>query len=232
MNIFLEKIKIDNNKYYKWYSNIVERALSRELPKDVYVEKHHILPKCLYPEYAKDKNNLVKLTAREHFVCHWILSKIFNDRKIMYAFEMMFRNKTTNRYLPKSSTIYANLRKKFSSNKRGKSGKSWYTNGVDNVLSDIVPEGFIPGRTFSTEHKNSLKGIPKSEEHKKKQSASMMGKPGIVGDKNPSKRPEVKAKIAQSRLGKTASQDTKNKMSSIKVGKKRGPYKTKSKVSV
>lgn len=41
-----------------------------------YFEKHHILPKSLGGN--NDENNLVKLTAREHFVCHWLLVKMYD----------------------------------------------------------------------------------------------------------------------------------------------------------
>ena len=33
------------NKYTRWYYNIIQRAQSRTLPADVYIEKHHIIPK-------------------------------------------------------------------------------------------------------------------------------------------------------------------------------------------
>ena len=43
----------------------------------VYYEQHHILPKSLYHDYAKDKANLVLLTAEEHFECHRLLIEVF-----------------------------------------------------------------------------------------------------------------------------------------------------------
>jgi hypothetical protein len=229
MNTFIEKLKIPNNKYYTWYSNICQRALLRNLPTSTYTEKHHILPKSLYPEYSKNKDNLVKLTAREHFLCHWLLTKIVNDPKTIYAFQMMIPNKTTNRYRPKSSTVYENLKKKFSKNNKGSTGKTWYTNGTDNKFTAIAPIGFTPGRTFSTYHKNKLKGIPKTQEQKQKQSRAISGKPGLTGDANPAKRQDVRDKISKSRTGTTASDETKTKMRNSKLGKKRGPYKIRSK---
>jgi hypothetical protein len=229
MNTFIEKLKTTNNKYYTWYSNICQRALLRNLPTSVYTEKHHILPKSLYPEYSKNKDNLVKLTAREHFICHWLLTKIINNPKTIYAFQMLIPNKTSNRYRPKSSIVYENLKKKFSKNNKGSVGKAWYTNGTDNKFTANAPLGFVPGRTFSVDHKNKLKGIPKTQEHKQRQSASMIGKPGLAGDANPAKRQEVREKIRKSRTGTTASDETKTKMRNSKLGKKRGPYKVKSK---
>jgi hypothetical protein len=39
-----------------------------------YTERHHIQPKCLGG--TDDHKNLVRLTAREHFVVHHLLTKI------------------------------------------------------------------------------------------------------------------------------------------------------------
>lgn len=42
-----------------------------------YYENHHILPKSLFPLWSKRESNLVLLTAREHFFCHQLLTKIY-----------------------------------------------------------------------------------------------------------------------------------------------------------
>lgn len=62
-------------KYQKIYNEIINRAKLREL--DGYKEKHHIIPKCLGG--SNDKSNLVNLTAREHFICHKLLTEIHPD---------------------------------------------------------------------------------------------------------------------------------------------------------
>lgn len=80
MNKYIDKIKFIafKNKYTKWYNNIIERALSRKI--EGYVERHHILPKSFKLGGEKDKENVVKLTAREHFICHLLLSKMFSGK--------------------------------------------------------------------------------------------------------------------------------------------------------
>lgn len=63
--------------YKKIYDNIVNIGLSRGRSKsnlDYYVERHHIIPKCMGG--TDDKTNLVLLTAREHFVAHQLLLKM------------------------------------------------------------------------------------------------------------------------------------------------------------
>lgn len=61
-------------KYTTWYFNIINAAQTREIVVNEYYEKHHINPKSLGGN--NDKENLVHLTAREHFLCHWLLTKM------------------------------------------------------------------------------------------------------------------------------------------------------------
>lgn len=61
------------NKYTKWYYAIILAALSRTV-YDGYNERHHIIPKSLNGDNSV--SNVVKLTVREHFICHILLTKI------------------------------------------------------------------------------------------------------------------------------------------------------------
>jgi hypothetical protein len=60
--------------YQKIYDNLIYRSQNRQLPNDVYTEIHHIIPRCIGG--SDDKNNLVTLTLREHFLAHLLLCKI------------------------------------------------------------------------------------------------------------------------------------------------------------
>lgn len=78
--------------YRKAYMKIINyaKAQNRSKKNGNYYEKHHILPKSIYPLWKNRKSNLVLLTAREHFFVHLLLVKIFkNDkekyRKMVYA---------------------------------------------------------------------------------------------------------------------------------------------------
>jgi len=65
-----------DNKYTQWYYSIIANALSRSMLAD-YTENHHIIPKSLGGDNSLD--NLVRLTPKEHFVCHRLLTKmVFN----------------------------------------------------------------------------------------------------------------------------------------------------------
>lgn len=80
--------------YQKIYDNIILKAKgSNRLKGDGnYYERHHILPKSLGGPDTKE--NLVLLTAKEHYICHMLLIKIYqNDSgsyiKCLRAFMMM-----------------------------------------------------------------------------------------------------------------------------------------------
>ena len=78
------------NKYTKHYMLLVAKAKTRNLPKDHYKERHHIIPQSLGG--SNEKDNLVWLTGREHALCHWALLKMTEgeDRaKMSYAFNGM-----------------------------------------------------------------------------------------------------------------------------------------------
>ncbi len=63
--------------YKRIYSEIMERAKNRIVDVEEYYEKHHIIPKSLGGSDTED--NLVKLTAREHYIAHWLLAKIYEN---------------------------------------------------------------------------------------------------------------------------------------------------------
>lgn len=94
----IDDIALDN-KYTKIYLSIVKNAMSRapnkrEAKKILgYVESHHVIPKCIIKN-----NDVVHLSAKEHFICHLLLTKMFNDKiilqKMNYAIAAFLRKNT------------------------------------------------------------------------------------------------------------------------------------------
>jgi hypothetical protein len=60
-----------------------------------YSELHHILPKSIFPEYSKCAWNIVKLSAYDHFVAHYLLA-FSKNHKMLHALTNMNRLKTIN----------------------------------------------------------------------------------------------------------------------------------------
>jgi hypothetical protein len=77
--------------YKKHYDLLIERSKNRVL--EGYVEKHHIIPKCLGG--TDDKENLAILTPEEHFLAHQLLIKLNpRHRGLIYAVQMMTNHHT------------------------------------------------------------------------------------------------------------------------------------------
>jgi len=104
--------------YQKIYNKIVNRGKLRIL--ESYTEKHHIIPKCMGGSNKKD--NIVELTAKEHFICHKLLTEIYpQNNKLIYAFWAMCNQKgkgQSDRYIPTSRT-YEIAKLLFSSIQKG-----------------------------------------------------------------------------------------------------------------
>lgn len=98
--------------YIKLHDKLIEQAKIEERVKHqgIYYEKHHIIPQCL--NGTNNEENLVLLTAREHFIVHWLLTKIYKDDfRLMYAFNQCGqRNKGI--YRP-TSRLYKYAREKY-----------------------------------------------------------------------------------------------------------------------
>ena len=106
-----------NNKYTRIYYKIIERAKTRTISG--YTENHHIIPKSLGGE--NNKYNLVKLTAREHFICHLLLTKMTGGEKrnkmISSVFYLTGRGKAKERNNTiKVSRMYQILKEEHSKN--------------------------------------------------------------------------------------------------------------------
>lgn len=83
--------------YIEHYFFLVNKAKVKN--HEGYLELHHIIPRCVFAEDLFDKSgisnvnakeNVVLLTAREHFVAHWLLHRAFpKNKKLGLAFWAM-----------------------------------------------------------------------------------------------------------------------------------------------
>ena len=64
--------------YQKHYNLLIEKSKTQVLPEETYTEKHHILPKCL--NGSDDKSNFAILTAKQHYIAHKLLVKIYQKK--------------------------------------------------------------------------------------------------------------------------------------------------------
>lgn len=72
--------------YQSHYDKLIKRARSRKLTG--YVERHHVIPRCMGGDNSR--LNMVRLTAREHYLAHLILAKLHPDVPgLWFAVQMM-----------------------------------------------------------------------------------------------------------------------------------------------
>lgn len=207
--------------YAAIYDRLIERALSRKIVKPF--DRHHIVPRSLGGLDAKD--NIAKLSVREHIFAHVLLAKIHPDnfKLVSCAFRMMHGSR--------SSKSASWLREKF----------------IEGISGDNNP---LRNPETAAKVSSKLKGVPRSEETKRRVSDGLKKHFAIhdrpayvhteetkekirlakVGKTNESMKgnklwlgrkhsEETKAKIRTARLGAKMSEESKEKLSSSKRGK-------------
>jgi hypothetical protein len=129
--------KIDTNSiYWSRYTKFINTRQTRIIPTNSIVELHHIVPKCAGGDDSI--SNLIELTVREHFIAHWMLSKVGIDDvwyKLRFAFGCMsvysksnsYRNFLTSRQFEISKKIRKETFKMWNDLNPSKAkGTSWY----------------------------------------------------------------------------------------------------------
>ncbi len=168
--------------YKHIYKQIIENR-QQNLIESGYTENHHIKPKSLGG--TNDKNNLVKLTAREHFICHYLLAKMYKKEsfewyKMNNAF-MIMKCSSLNQFRYFNSRLYESLKINFSSviskNQFGKNNSNYGTIWICNLelkenkkinKIDDIPDGWIKGRNKWNEIERKQLQIEQKNEKKKK----------------------------------------------------------------
>jgi hypothetical protein len=220
------------NKYKKWYNQIIENARTH---RQGYTESHHIIPQSLGGKDSKD--NLVDLTAREHFISHWLLTKIHKEGeahwKMMNALRIMkAENKNQQRYdTPITSRVYENLKVEYSKlqSERYKGennpmyGKSHTPEFIERFRDAVTGEKNAMKRPEQKEKMRHLKlgkkRAPFSEEWIANLSAAHSGEGNGMFGKSHSD--DTKQKQREKALGRKQSEETKRKKADAVRGSKR-----------
>ena len=87
----------DGTDYRLEYLNLIKK--SKQNPPTINFQKHHILPKSMFPLWKERKSNLVKLSYEDHYRAHYLLWKIYKTKEMGLAFELMLVT-TNNKYNP------------------------------------------------------------------------------------------------------------------------------------
>jgi hypothetical protein len=172
--------------YQRIYNQIIKRAKNRQL--EGYKEKHHIIPKCLGGN--NDKENLVELTAKEHFLCHMLLCEFYpKEYKLKYALFLMAIGKQSKNSYKINSKTYERLKLEYSQMLQGKKRSQKTKTKISKSLtgkkhskeSKLKMSESRKGHKMYTEEwkqkiKKSLTGLKRTEESKLKISNGLKGR--------------------------------------------------------
>jgi len=216
------------NKYERWYNQITSNAKHRVL--ETYTECHHIIPRSLGGEDTAE--NLVHLTAREHFICHWLLTKFTTGEardKMIYALRMMRANKSGKRYNSKiTARVYENLKEEYakihSAKFSGENNPMYGRTHTPEVRERIRQANL--GNQITEEQKQKIvmakKGVkraPFSDEWKQKMSEAHKGANNHRYGVEVSE--ETRAKIGAKLKGRKQTEEEKARRSAANMGKKK-----------
>lgn len=162
------------DRYIK-FINFCREFNSIKLEEGIYVENHHIIPKSINENYSDlriYKCNGIYLTARQHFLAHWILAKAVGQ-KMWNALHIMMttENEHQERYkISKNSRLYEKIRLKSVENRIVKvwTEEDRYKLSVKYTGSGNPRYGVELSEETKTKISNSSKGRHLSEETKAK----------------------------------------------------------------
>ena len=194
------------NKFYsKVYFSTIEKAVQRGWKKARGRERHHIIPQSLGG--SNDKSNLVYLSGREHFLCHWLLVKMTEGEyyhKMVYALMgMRAENKHHDRYHTVfTARVYEKYRiehaEYHSKLMKSKNLVPWNKGGVE----------------ITDEHRENLRNA------------------ALTRNIDPVKQAEGQRKRLEKIIGQKRSEDTRKKMSDSHTGKIKGPQSDEHKLAI
>ena len=148
-----------------------------------------------------ESKNITTLTAREHFLCHWLLVEMYPENNgLRYAFWCMcnMSNKDQNRYIP-SSRIYEYGRKLYS----------------EMMIGNVYRLGIKHSDERKREIGEWRRGMKHSDETKKKIGNAHRGK--IVSEETRLKISKAASGKNHRMYGKRHSEQTKSRMSKNSV---------------
>jgi hypothetical protein len=188
-------------RYAAIYERLIERARVRELVG--YVERHHVLPKCMGGTNAC--NNIVLLTAEEHYVAHQVLVKMYPDVPGLATAAVRMAKQCT------GNKAYAWLRKRHAARV-----SEWSRGNTFNA-------GRVRPESERQKISQSTKGRVKSAETKDRMSAAQRGNKNALGLKRGPPSAEHRKKNGDARRGKPVAPEVRAMISATLKGKKKSP---------
>jgi hypothetical protein len=166
--------------YKKIYDDLMRARLSikndriKQKGEGAYLERHHIIPLSMggIKSYSLGSDNIVLLTAREHYLAHRMLWLIYKTREMGFAFHKMVFSSSPLQKRIFDSRAYEAAKKALSECQRG----------VNNPM--YGKESPMKGKSCVNKGKK------------------LGPRPYQIGENNPSKREESRKKISEKLKGR------------------------------
>jgi hypothetical protein len=185
---------IQSQHHYNRYVRFINRLKGQSV--DDYAEVHHIVPRSLGG--SDDADNLIRLTARQHFIAHWMLARALGGS----AARAFFMMSNFGKYGQVNSTTYAIARQEY----------------AEQVSQQL--KGKPSQCQFSEETKQKMReaklGRSLREETKQKLRVAMLGQKR--GPEFAAKVSEAKRGRGNGRLGHAMSEQTKRRIGDAQRG--------------
>lgn len=203
MNLTISGYKqLIKNKYYNIYCKIIQNRILN-LYAGEYGEFHHILPKAL--NGTNDNINLIYLSTREHYICHYLLTKFtINDGyyKMLCAFQYMNMKSKTTKYRYSNSRLYEKLKIELRKETSKFQKKLWSDPEYKQLMTTQAKISWVNGsRDKQLEYMKKNSPFKIKEIHEKTIKSRSKNKTNIFETNNPMKDPIKAKKIASSRKG-------------------------------
>lgn len=202
--------------YQKVYNQLIasRKALNRQRyrvgdPDFIYYEGHHILPVCLGGEGKstqwKTHPNIVLLTAREHYIAHDLLRRIYpQEKKLASAFYFMSFQKQRDRKLKLTSRQYEEARIALKN------------------LASVMNKGRKLTEEQCEAASRAKKGKPLTE----------AGRKAAAKRRGEKRDPTIGRKISQATTGRKLTLEHRQNLSRGKRGKSRAPHSQQTKINL
>ena len=191
--------------YLHVYINLCRTRSNKMKSNDEYRESHHIFPVSIFGKNDK----VVNLTAREHYIAHLLLFKICLKR---YGEKHSYTKKMANALIMMINENEFVLRR-YPSRYYETARNIWKKHWINPILNPKNRRYGKDNNMYKIGSKHPLYGTTRSDETKQKISIANKGK--LIGDKNPSKRDDVKKKISESWKNREKIPRDKNKRTKI-----------------
>jgi len=214
------------NKYRRWYDEIVNSARARAL--NANGERHHVLPRSL----GGARGEVVALTFREHFVAHWLLTKfttgaaLLKMKRALWAMSWSFRTHTrvvSGRQHALARRALPELGRALGASGKGRPKNEEHRRNIAEALR---------GKVKSESHRAKLRAYKPSEEQRRQlsarfkertYSAATLARMRAANIGRPHTE-EARAKIGAALRGRVFTDEWRAKISAKVKGRKLGPH--------